>query len=134
MQPPPRTTQLLRTHICERAIRQLSIPLILNLRDLPHRLVIEDIDLAVNGLLFFDTLDDIACAHVHADGVTGRCDFMVETLDLGEGGLETVPLWLVLLAAFGFGDGVFERPIVIPELEFLKGRASCKELRDHRQR
>ena len=53
---------------------------------------------------------------------------MMETLDLGEGGLETVPLRLVLCTANGFGDGVFEGAIVGPELEFLKGGAACEEL------
>lgn len=53
---------------------------------------------------------------------------MVETLDLGEGGLETVPLGFVLLTADGFGDGVFEDAVVGPELEFLEGRTACEEL------
>ena len=44
---------------------------------------------------------------------------MMETLDLREGGLETVPLGLVLLTTDGFGDGVFEGAVVGPELEFF---------------
>ena len=54
---------------------------------------------------------------------------MVETLDLGEGGLETVPLRFVLCTADGFGDGVFEGAVVSPELEFFKRGAACEELR-----
>ena len=39
---------------------------------------------------------------------------MVEAFDFGEGGLQAVPLWFVLLAAYGFGDGVFEDAGVVP--------------------
>ena len=55
---------------------------------------------------------------------------MVETLDLGEGGLQTIPLGFVLLATDGFGDGVFEDAVVGPELEFLEGGAAGEELGD----
>ena len=53
---------------------------------------------------------------------------MVKTLDFGEGGLQTVPLGLILLATDGFGDGVFESAIVGPVLEFLEGGAAGEEL------
>ncbi len=44
---------------------------------------------------------------------------MVETLDFGEGGLEAIPLRFVLLAAYGFGYGIFEDAFVVPELKLL---------------
>jgi len=37
---------------------------------------------------------------------------MGETLDAGKGGLEAVPLRLILLPAVGDGDGVFEGTFV----------------------
>lgn len=55
---------------------------------------------------------------------------MMETLDLGECGLQTVPLRFVLCAADGFGDGVFEGAVVGPELEFFEGGAAGEELGD----
>ena len=87
MYPPPRTKQLLYTHILERAIRQLTIPLVLHLCDLACRLVVEDQNLAVDDLLFADTLDDVAGLEVHADGVATISNFVVKTLNFGEGGL-----------------------------------------------
>ena len=79
-------------------------------------------------MLLVDTLYDIARPQIHGDGVPAGSDFVMETLDLGEGGLEPVPLGFVLLTANGFGDGVFESAIVGPELKFLEGWAACKEL------
>lgn len=55
---------------------------------------------------------------------------MVQPLDFTEGGLQTVPLRLVLLAAFGFGDGVFEDAGVGPELEFFEGVTAGEEVED----
>ena len=65
MQPPPRIDKLINTHICDGAIRELAIPLVLNLCDLARHLVIEDVDLAVDGLLFANALHDVAGAQVH---------------------------------------------------------------------
>ena len=53
---------------------------------------------------------------------------MVETLDLGERGLETIPLGFVLCTADGFSDGVFKGAVVGPELEFFERGAACEEL------
>ena len=50
MQPPPGIDKLIDTHILKGAIRELAIPLVLNLCDLSRRLVVEDVDLAVDGL------------------------------------------------------------------------------------
>ncbi len=119
MQPPPRVHELVDTHILEGAIRELAIPFVLDLCDLARRLVIEDVDLAVDGLLFPDALYDVAGTQVHGDGVAAGRDFVVETLDFGEGGLEAIPLRFVLLAAYSFGDGVFEDAFVVPELKLL---------------
>ena len=114
MQPPPGIHNLINTHILYGAIRQLAVPFVLDLCDLARRLVVEDVDLAVDGLLFANTLHDIAGTHVHRDWVTAGCDFVMEALNLRKGSLETVPLRLVLLAAYGFGDGVLENTLVIP--------------------
>ena len=114
MQPPPRVRKLIDTHILEGAIRELAVPLVLDLCDLTRRLVVEDIDLAVDGLLLADALDDVAGTQVHGDWVAAGCDFVVEALDFREGGLEAIPLRFVLLAAYGFGDGVFEDALIVP--------------------
>lgn len=114
MQPPPRAYEVVDTHILEGAVRELAVPFVLDLCDLARRLVVEDVDFAVDGLLFPDALDDVARTQVHGDGVTAGGDFVVEALDFGEGGLQAVPLGFVLLAADGFGDGVFEDARVVP--------------------
>ena len=128
MHPPPGIKHSIGTHILNRTIRQFPIPLILHLRDLPRRIIIKDINFAVNSLLLIDALYDITGPQIHGDGVSAGSDFVMETLDLGEGGLQTVPLGFVLLATDGFGDGVFESAIVGPELEFLEGGTACEEL------
>ena len=46
---------------------------------------------------------------------------MGELFYFGERGGETVPLCLVLFAAFGFGEGVGESCVVCPEGEFFEG-------------
>ena len=88
--PPPGTKQLLDTHILERAVRELTIPLVLHLCDLASRLVVEDQDLAVDDLLLAETLDNIAGLEVHADGVAAISDFVVETLNFREGRLQSI--------------------------------------------
>ena len=128
MQPPPGIRKLVDTHILEGAIGQFAIPLVLQLCDLARRLVVEDVDLAVDGLLLADALDDVAGAQVHGDGVAAGRDFVVETLDFREGGLEAIPLRFVLLAADGFGDGVFEDAVVRPKLELFQRGSTCEEL------
>lgn len=60
MQPPPGVCKLIDTYIHEGAIRELAIPLVLDLCDLACILVVKDVDLAVNGLLFADALYDVA--------------------------------------------------------------------------
>ena len=62
MQPPPRAYEVVDTHILEGAVRELAVPLVLDLCDLARRFVVEDVDLAVDGLLFPDALDDVARA------------------------------------------------------------------------
>ena len=114
MEPPPGICKLIDTHILEGAIRELAIPFILNLCDLSRRLVIEDVDPAIDGLLLADTLHDVASTQVHTDWIAARSDLVMETFDLGEGGLEAIPLRFELLSAHSFGDGVFEDTLVIP--------------------
>lgn len=92
MHPPPRTQNPLETYILKRTVRQLAVPLVLHLRDLARRFIVVDEDLAVDDLLFVDTLDDVARAHVEADGVPSVRHFMVQPFDGGEGRLETVLL------------------------------------------
>lgn len=90
MQPPRETRQLRQTHIGKAAIGQIAVPLVLHLGDLAGGLVVEDVDLAGDGLFLADAFDDVAGLEVEADGVAGGGDLVVETLDFGEGGLETV--------------------------------------------
>ena len=126
MQPPPGIDKLINTHILKGAIRELAIPLVFNLCDLASRFVIEDVDLAVNGLFLANAFYNVACTQVHPNWVTTGSHFVVEALNFGEGGLEAVPLRFVLLAAYGFGDRVLEDTLVIPELKFLQRWATCK--------
>ena len=112
MKPPPGARQLIETHILEGAIRQLAIPLVLDLCDLAR--LVEDVDLAVDGLLFADALDDVAGPQVHGDRVAAGRDFVVEALDFRKRGLQAVPLRFVSLAACGDGDGVFEYGVIGP--------------------
>ena len=114
VQPPPRIGKLIDTHILQRAIRELAIPLVLDLRDLTRRLVIENIDFAVNGLFFANTLHDVAGTQVHRYWVTTGSYFVVEALDFRKGSLEAVPLRFILLAPYGFGNRVFKGTLIIP--------------------
>ena len=90
--PPPGTEQLLDTHILERAVWELTIPLVLHFRDLASRLVVENQDLAIDDLLFAEALDNVAGLEVHTNGVAAISDFVVETFDFRKGGLQPV-LW-----------------------------------------
>lgn len=120
MQPPPRAYEVVDTHILEGAVRELAVPFVFDLCDLARRLIVEDVDFAVDGLLFANTLHDIACTQVHGDWVAAGGDFVVEALDFREGGLQAVPLRFVLLAADGLGDGIFEDALIVPQLELLQ--------------
>ena len=90
--PPAQREQTIETYVAERTIRQLAVPLVLQPGDLARGLVVEDLDLAVDGLLLLDALDHVPGAEIHGDGVPGRGDFVVEALDLAEDGFETVPV------------------------------------------
>ena len=115
MQPPPRIYKLIDTHICEAAIWELSIPLVLDLCNLARVFVVEDVDLAVHDLLFTNALHNVACTQVHRNRVAGGCDFVMEALDLGEGSLEAIPLSWVLTTACCLGNRVFEDGLIIPQ-------------------
>lgn len=82
--------------------------------DLVRILVIEDIDLAIDGLLFAEELYHVAGTQVHGDWIAAGSDFVVEALDFREDLRETIPLSFVSLAAFGYGNGVFKSGVVIP--------------------
>ena len=133
VKPPPGTEQLPETYILERAVREISVPFILNLCDLAGGLVVANDNLAADGLFLADALDDIAGLQVHVDGVTTIGDLMVQTLNLGECCLEAVlgmmlvtdsecgkasayPLRLGLLAACCYCKGVFECGVILPQL------------------
>lgn len=81
--PPARRTK--RTNLRDSALGKGTVPLVFNLGDLVALGV--DQDLAVDHLLLADALDDVSSFHVHLDRVPGVCDFVVQTLDLGERGL-----------------------------------------------
>lgn len=55
---------------------------------------------------------------------------MMQTFDFAERDLQTVPLRLELLAAFGDGQGVDELSLVLPKLEFGERRAAGEEVED----
>ena len=114
VQPPPGIDKLIDTHILKGAIRELAIPLILNLCDFARRLVIENVDLAIDGLLFANAFYDVAGTQVHCDWVTAGSDFVMQALDFRESGLEAIPLRFILLAAYSFGDRVLEDTLVVP--------------------
>ena len=114
MQPPPGIDKLIDTHILKGAIRELAVPLILNLCDLARRLVVENIDLAVDGLLFANAFYYVPGTQVQSDWIPAGSDFVVQALDFRKSSLEAIPLRFVLLAAYGFGDRVFEDTFVVP--------------------
>lgn len=95
MHPPERIDQLRhRTYVSDAALGKLAIPLVLDFFDLSFAVCV-DVDDGVDGLLFADSFDDVAGLEVHGDGISVGGDFVVETLDFGEGGLEAV-LWVSL--------------------------------------
>ena len=114
MQPPPGIDKLIDTHILKGAVRELAIPLVLNLCDLTRRLIIENVDLAVDGLLFTNAFYDVTGTQVHCNWVTAGSDFVMQALDFRKSGLETIPLRFILLAAYGFGDRVLEDTLIVP--------------------
>jgi len=146
-------------YICDAGIGQLAIPLVLDAGDLAG--LVEDVDLAGDCSLFAYALDFVKGRHVHLDGVAGGGDAVGFALDFGEGGLEAVlvlglllvdevarvfgarvfgarlivettyPLRLKLLPALGYGDGVGEDGVVLPELQ-LGERWSAREQVKHR--
>ena len=84
MHPPPKTKELTKTYVGETAIGQIAVPFILDLGDFPRGLVVVDLDLAGDDLLFANTLDHIAGLEIHADGVASIRHFMTEPLDFLE--------------------------------------------------
>ncbi len=81
--PPPGTYQLTKTYICECAIRNVSIPTVLNLVDLAV-FAGKDLDLGLNNLLATDALHLIACLEIHIDRIAGGGHAVGETLDFGK--------------------------------------------------
>lgn len=87
--PPPRADEIpVLTHIRDRRVGHLAIPLVLDLGDLVAGSV--DQDLGVDGRLLAQTLDFVEGRHVQLDRVAGGDDFVVLALDGGEGCLEAV--------------------------------------------
>ena len=52
----------------------------------------------------------------------------MQAFNLREGCLKAVPLWLVLLPTNSLCYGIFERAVVVPELELLERRTAGKKL------
>lgn len=75
-------------YICDAGVGQLAVPLVLDASDLA--VLVEDVDLAVDGGLFADALDFVESAHVQLNGVAGGEDAVGFALDLGEGALQAV--------------------------------------------
>ncbi len=105
---------MIDTHILDGAIRKLAVPFVFNFRDFAAGLIIEDVDLAVDGLLFANAFNDVTCAKVHSNGIAAGGNFVVKALDLRKGTLQTIPLRFVLLAADSLSDWVFESAFVVP--------------------
>ena len=112
--PPPRTKQLVDTHICEGAIRQLAVPFVLNFGNFACGFIIEYVHFAVNRLLFSDAFHNVTSSEVQTNRITRRGNLMMKPFDLGESGLQAVPLWFVLLAASSYCDWVFKDTLVFP--------------------
>ena len=55
---------------------------------------------------------------------------MVQPFDRGEGGLQTIPLRLIFIAAGSDGNGVTKCCVVGPKLEFCKGWATGEKIED----
>lgn len=116
--------QSIRKH----AVRQLPIPLILDLLDLrPVRRRV-DAHLRRDRLLGPQPLDRVPGLQVHLDGVAAAGDAARQALDLAEHGGQAVPLRLVLAAALGDGEGVDERGVVGPEGELAEAGAAGEEV------
>jgi hypothetical protein len=78
------------TYIFESTTRQLVIPTILYFCDLVTLMV--DLDYRSNGLFHANPLDDISCSQIHGDWVTSTRHLVGESLNLGEGGRESIPM------------------------------------------
>ena len=76
----------------------------------------------VNDLLFADAFDLVSVAEVHGNWVAGGGNIEGQALNFGEGGLEAVPLSLVLFAALGFGKWVGEDSVVLAVCLVGRGR------------
>lgn len=132
MQPrtvPHGTSRHGRTHIRDRPLRQLPVPLILYLLDLP--LAIEmDSNNTANSLLLPNPLDDIPGLQIHQDRIPRILDTMMLSLNLTERTLQPIPLSLVLLAALSDSERVLEGRIVAPKSEFLQRWTAGEEVED----
>jgi hypothetical protein len=112
IKPPPDRENFGPTCLRKSALWELTIPLVFNHSDLPRSIGVDAYD-AVNDLFLADAFDLVPVAQAHGYGVAGRNHVEGEALDFGEGGLEAVPLRLVLFAAFGFSEGVGEGRVVL---------------------
>ncbi len=100
----------------------------------------------VDDLFFSNAFDLVPVAEVHAYWVAGGGYVDREAFDFGEGGLEAVPLGLILFAPLGLGKGVSKngiilvvvsvacwqgelmRPPYFPERQLLQRRPAGEEL------
>jgi len=60
--PPPGTEYLIDTYILYETFRKLAVQFVFDLGDFASSLVVEDVDLAVDSLLFADSLHDVTGA------------------------------------------------------------------------
>jgi hypothetical protein len=89
--PPARPHEVpIDTHIRDRGIGHLAVPLVLNFGDLVTLRV--DQNLGVDRRLLAETLDFVQGLHVQFNRIAVREDFVVLALDGGEGCLEAVLL------------------------------------------
>lgn len=100
--------------ILESSVRQLSIPLILDLFDLLPICACVNEHLTLNHLLCAQSLDLVFRLEIHLDRVPAARHPIRQSLDFAKRDLEAIPLCLVLFTTFCNGNRVDERSVVGP--------------------
>jgi len=89
-----------------------------------------DGDQTLDCLFLSNTLHHVPRFQIEQYGVPSIFHAVMETLDLGKGGLQTVPLGGKTVTAGSDGQGVCERGIVAPEGKLWKRRPTGEEVQD----
>lgn len=119
IEPPIRTEDLRPTCLCKRAVWQFVIPSVFHHLDLAIAIGV-NLDNTLDCLFFADALDLIACLEIHRNGIARRGYAVVKALYFGKSSLQTIPLRLVLLSAFGLGNRILEDRIILFTVSVFK--------------